>query len=223
MESGAHGRIEVQAPTVGEAKWAAAKALEHQFPGVTADQILFDILEEGDGGGQDARVGAEVDVEAWAEQVNRLPDEPAERVRALLSRIVLALDLRSSVDVVETDDEIRATVNGDDLGLFIGKHGNTIDAVQQLAARAAFRGISERKLVIVDAAGYRERREQSLKRSADTATEDALSFGRSVELEPMSAHERKVVHRYLSDRTEVQTHSEGDEPDRRLVVTPTAA
>ena len=223
MESGAQGRIEVQAPTVGEAKWAAAKALEHQFPGVTADQILFEILEEGDSNDQDARVGAEVDVEAWAEQANRLPDEPAERVRALLSRIVLALDLRSSVDVVETDDEIRATVNGDDLGLFIGKHGNTIDAVQQLAARAAFRGISERKLVIVDAAGYRERREQSLKRSADTASEDALSFGRSVELEPMSAHERKVVHRYLSDRTDVQTHSEGDEPDRRLVVTPTAA
>lgn len=223
MGSGAGGRIEVQAPTVGEAKWAAAKALEHQFPGVTADEILFDVVDEGDEGERDARVGAEVDVEAWAEQADRLPDEPAERIRALLSRIVLALDLRSSVDVVETDDEIRATVNGDDLGLFIGKHGNTIDAVQQLAARSAFRGIAERKLVIVDAAGYRERREQALKRSADTAAEDALSFGRSVELEPMSAHERKVVHRYLSDRTDVQTHSEGDEPDRRLVVTPTAA
>ena len=73
---------------------------------------------------------------------------------------------------------------------------------------------------MVDAAGYRERREAALHRAADRAVSVALSFGRPVELEPMRAPERKVVHLYLSERTDVETHSEGDEPDRRLVVSP---
>ena len=80
--------------------------------------------------------------------------------------------------------------------------------------------MQSRKRVVVDAAGYREKREATLQRQADRAVSDALDFGRAVELEPMSSHERKVVHNYLADRTDVETHSEGDEPDRRLVVTP---
>jgi spoIIIJ-associated protein len=111
-------------------------------------------------------------------------------------------------------------VNGDDLGLLIGKHGATIDAVQHLAFRAASRGREERKQVVVDAAGYRERREAALRRMADRAVADALSFGRPVELDPMRPAERKIVHLYLRERTDVETHSEGDEPDRRLVVSP---
>ena len=127
------------------------------------------------------------------------------------------------MDIEETDDEIRATVNGEDLGLLIGKHGATIDALQHIACRAAFRGGEERKQVVVDAAGYRERREAALHRMADRAVADALRFGRPVELEPMRAPERKIVHNYLSERSDVETHSEGDEPERRLVVSPLAA
>ena len=114
-------------------------------------------------------------------------------------------------------------MDGDDLGLLIGKHGATIDALQHIAMRAALRGDAERKQVTVDAAGYRERREQALHRAADRAVADALRYGRPVELEPMRALERKVVHIYLRDRTDIETHSEGDEPDRRLVVTPVRA
>ncbi len=137
-----------------------------------------------------------------------------------MTRVVQALGLRATVDVEETDAELRATVNGDDLGLLIGKHGATIDALQHLAMRAALRGAETRKQVTVDAAGYRDRRAQALHRAADRAVADALRYGRAVELEPMRALERKVVHTYLSDRTDIETHSEGDEPDRRLVVTP---
>jgi spoIIIJ-associated protein len=143
-----------------------------------------------------------------------------ERVRAVVGRIVQALGLRGTVDVAETDDEIRATVNGEELGLLIGKHGATIDAVQHLAFRAAFHGDAERKRVVVDASGYRDRRETALQRMADRAAAEALRYDRPVELEPMRAPERKVVHNYLSERTDIETHSEGDEPDRRLVVTP---
>ena len=150
-----------------------------------------------------------------------LPDTPIERVRELISRVVETMGLDAEVVVEETDEEIRAAVKGDDVGLLIGKHGSTIDALQHLAIRAAYLNeTGDRKSVVVDAAGYRERREAALRRAADQAAADALEFGRAVELEPMGAYERRTVHTYLRDRTDIQTHSEGDEPDRRLVVSP---
>jgi spoIIIJ-associated protein len=206
--------------TLGEAKWAAMKELETRFPGLTAESVEFEVVEEPSGGESPARVRGEVDVDAWREAADELPDEPAERVRAVVGRIVQALGLRASVDIEEGDEEIRATVNGDDLGLLIGKHGATIDAVQHLAFRVASRGLEERKQVVVDAAGYRDRRQTALHRVADRAVSEALRFGRAVELEPMRPGERKIVHLYLREHTEVDTHSEGDEPERRLVVTP---
>ena len=115
------------------------KELEPRFPGVTAECVSFEVLDEAEHG-EPVRVRAEVDPEAWRAAAEEIPDEPAERVRAIVSRTVHALGLRATVDVEETDDEIRATVNGDDLGLLIGKHGATIDALQHIAYRAAFRG-----------------------------------------------------------------------------------
>jgi spoIIIJ-associated protein len=210
---------EAEGDTLGEAKWAAMKSLEARFPGLTADCVSFDVTDEGGSDGP-ARVRAEVDVDAWRSVAEAIPDEPAERVRAIVSRVVHALGLHATVDIDEGADEIRATVNGDELGLLIGKHGATIDALQHLAFRAAFQGDAIRKSVVVDAAGYRERREGALHRMADRAAAEALQYNRPVELEPMRATERKIVHTYLSERTDVETHSEGDEPDRRLVVSP---
>ncbi len=215
------GRAEAEADTVGAAKWSALKALEPDFPGIEADDATFEVLDPGDEqAGRPARVVAQVDVARWEEAPEDLPEEPAERVRALVGHVATALGLRASVNVEETADEIRARVNGEDLGLLIGKHGATIDALQHLAARAAFHGRDERKLVVLDAAGYRERRAAALERAADQAVADAVAYGRPVELEPMSAYERRAVHTYLRDRTEIETHSEGDEPERRLVVSP---
>jgi spoIIIJ-associated protein len=218
-------RAEAAGATLGEAKWNAMKELGQRFPGLDADAVRFEVLAEGDeAAGDPARVAGEVDLDAWRAVAQRVPDEPAERVRAIVTRVCAAIGLRASVDIEETEDEIRATVNGEDLGLLIGKHGATIDALQHLAFRGAFRGDDDaRKRVTVDAAGYRERREAALRRAADRAVADALSFGRPVELEPMGAAERKIVHQYLSERHEVETHSEGTEPDRRLVVTPVRA
>lgn len=152
--------------------------------------------------------------------LEEIPETPVERVRAVVARVAAALDEESAVEMEETAEAITATVVGEDLGLVIGRHGATIDALQHLAGRAAFRDEDERKRVIVDAAGYRERREEILTSAAERAVEDALATEAPVELEPMSAAERRVVHTYLKDRAEVETHSEGDEPDRRLVVTP---
>lgn len=210
---------EAEGDTLGEAKWRAMKLLEPRFPGITAECVRFEMIADGDDA--PSRVRGEVDEEAWRDAADGdLPEEPAERLRAVITRVVQALGLQATVDVEESADEIRATANGEELGLLIGKHGATIDALQHLGMRAALRGAEERKRVVVDAAGYRERREAALQRSADRAVSDAISFGRSVELEPMRALERKVVHMYLRDRAEVETHSVGDEPDRRLVVSP---
>lgn len=221
-ENGAADGLAAEGASVGEAKWSAVKALQPRFPGLEAEHVEFEVLDEGDADeGRPAKVMARVDAARWsASSSEELPEEPVERVRALLVRVCQALGLRASVDVEETDEEIFAVVNGEDLGLLIGKHGATIDALQHLAARIAFRGMRDRKSVTIDAAGYRERREAALQRAADQAVDDALSFGRPVELEPMSSAERRIVHTYLRDRSEIQTHSEGDEPERRLVVSP---
>ncbi len=153
---------------------------------------------------------------------SEIPTQPAERVRALVERVVETLDLEASVAVEEVETEIRATVEGDELDLLIGSDGETIDALQYIASRAAFADSGERKAVVIDAAGYRGRREVALHGAADRAATEALASGRPVELEPMSSPERKIVHQYLAERGDIETHSEGQEPRRRLVVTPTA-
>jgi spoIIIJ-associated protein len=150
-----------------------------------------------------------------------MPEEPADRVRAVLERVLDELELKGEVAINEDEDEIVAVVDGDDdYGLLIGKRGQTIDALQLLCYQAAFRGIPERKRVMVDAAGYRERRRETLQRRADRAAEQALDLSRPIELDAMSAPERRVVHERLKERPEVETYSEGTEPHRCVVVAP---
>lgn len=150
------------------------------------------------------------------------PRPPAEEtVHELLERVVEALGLDADIEVTDDGETCTGTVNGEDLGLFIGRHGQTIDAVQHLAQRMAGpRSGDAARRIVIDAEGYRERREQMLQRQADQAVEDALRYDRPVALDAMTASERRLVHEYLRDREGVQTYSEGDEPDRHLVVAP---
>ncbi len=152
--------------------------------------------------------------------MEELPEAPADRVKTVLERVVGDLDLEAEISVEEDDEEIRASVDGEEVGLLIGRRGQTIDALQLLCFQIAFQGRPERKRVSVDAAGYRERQGESLRRQADAAAEDAVRDGRAIELEAMGPTERRVVHEHLRDRTEVETYSEGDEPHRFVVVTP---
>jgi len=148
------------------------------------------------------------------------PDEPASRVREILERVVDELGLEASVEVDEGEEEIVGRIDGEDVGLLIGRRGQTIDAVQLLCYRAAFRGRQDRKRVVVDAAGYRERRREAIERQADRAGERALRTGKEIELEPMSPTERRVVHQHLKDRAGLETFSEGEEPERCVIVAP---
>src|SRR3954451_20354063 len=146
--------------------------------------------------------------------------EPPDRVRAILERIVDELGVDASVELSESEEEIVGRVDGEDLGLLIGRRGQTIDAIQLICYRAAFRGRQDRKRVTIDAAGYRERRREAIERQAERAAERALRSGNEVELEPMTATERRVVHQHLKERAGVETFSEGDEPERCVVVAP---
>ena len=144
----------------------------------------------------------------------------AECVRDLLEQVARGIGIEAEVRVTEEDGVINGELIGDDLGLLIGHHGQTIDAIQHLAYRIAFRQTEESVRVVIDAAGYRERRAVALRAAADQAAEAAVHDRRPVSLEAMSALERKVVHEHLKSRHDVETYSEGQEPERRLVVAP---
>lgn len=142
-------------------------------------------------------------------------------LRELLERVVEGLGLQAEVVIEADDEEISGTLDGEDLGLFIGRHGSTIEAVQHLAQRILLADPeAPRRRIVVDAAGYRARRREALERQADQAAAEALRFDRAVALDAMTASERKVVHEYLRDRDDIETYSEGEEPDRHLVVAP---
>jgi len=146
--------------------------------------------------------------------------EPAELLEELLEEVTAGLGLEVEVEVEESAGVLRGWIVGDDVGLFIGRRGQTIDAVQHLAQRIVFPDGPAPVRVEVDADGYRERRAELLRADADDAAEEALRDDRAIELEPMPPSERRIVHEYLRDRGGVQTHSEGDEPKRFLVVSP---
>jgi spoIIIJ-associated protein len=146
--------------------------------------------------------------------------EPAELLEELLEEITAGLGLEVEVEVEQSAGLLRGLIKGEDVGLFIGRRGQTIDAVQHLAQRIVFPEGPSTVRVEIDADGYRERRAQLLREDADDAAEEALRDGRPVELEPMPPSERRIVHEYLRERGGVETHSEGEEPKRFLVVAP---
>jgi spoIIIJ-associated protein len=147
-------------------------------------------------------------------------EQATTRVRELMERIAGAAGVDVDVDIRVDEGGLTAEYLGEDLGVLIGHHGQTIDAIQHLAYRFATQGDSERVSVVVDAAGYRERRAQTLRQTAEQAAQTAVSDRRPVPLEAMSALERKVIHEHLKGRHDVETYSEGQEPSRHLVVAP---
>jgi spoIIIJ-associated protein len=144
-----------------------------------------------------------------------------ELLQELLEHVSKGLGLEAEIEVAVDDEAITGTLHGEDLGLFIGRHGQTIDAVQHLAQRILLADPEAPRLrIVVDAENYRARRREALEKQADQAAVDAERYGRPVALDAMTASERKHVHEYLRERGGVDTHSEGDEPERHLVVTP---
>jgi spoIIIJ-associated protein len=217
--------VEATGETVGEAKWAALRELEQRYPALDKGAVRFEVVTEGERGllgvgYSPARVVAHLPAAA-ADAVDLDESDLAAEVRLIVSRVVAALGVDGRVDVREDDETITATCSGADVALLIGRHGQTIDAVQYLLNAISHRAHGDtRKEVIVDAAGYRERRRATLESLAVRTAEQVRMRGEPVELEPMTAVERKVVHLKLKEFDGVQTSSEGTEPNRYVVVLP---
>ena len=223
-------QVEASGETVGEAKWSALRELERRQPGLDKSAVRFQVVSEGERGllgvgFTPARVIATVSADARppAEGIPPPADESelAAEARGLVQRIVEGIGVSASVELVEDEESITVSCSGPDLGMLIGRHGQTIDAIQYLANAAMYRGHQEgRKEVVVDAAGYRARRRTSLEALAVRSAERAVANSSQVELEPMTAVERKVVHLCLKEFPGVETTSEGTEPNRFVVIQP---
>jgi spoIIIJ-associated protein len=218
--------VEGAGETVGEAKWAAMQQLEALLPGLDRGAVTFQVVSEGERGllgvgYTPARVLALAPPTAAADRV--APSSTAADAavaKELLDRTIAALELSASTRIEEGEDEIRVTIGGPDVGVLIGRHGQTLDALQIIANAIARRSGDEPRRVVVDAAGYRDRRETTLRSLAREHAARAVALGERVPLEAMSGSERRIVHESLKDDPEVTTASEGVEPHRYVVIVP---
>jgi len=218
--------VEATGETVGEAKWAALRELEHRVPGLDRESVQFQVVSEGERGL--LGVGftpAHVIATAEAAEVPSTEElgtgDEARAAREIVERIAAGIGADVAITTREHESGVTINCSGADVALFIGKHGQTIDAIQYLANAITRAGGGEHE-VIVDAAGYRARRTATLENLARRTAQRASATGRRVAMEPMTPVERKIVHEALKDDPEVETASEGTEPNRFVVVFPRA-
>lgn len=214
--------VEATGETVGEAKWAALRELEVLVPGLDRDSVEFQVVAEGERGLLGVGYTPAQVIASASTTEQPPPDDSSDEAhiaRDFVQRVAAAIGASVTAAAKERDGTVTVTCTGADLGLFIGKHGQTIDAIQYLA-NAMARSQGYQYDVVVDAAGYRARRTATLETLARRAAQRASATGRRIELEPMTPVERKIVHEVLKDDPEVATESEGSEPNRYVVVLP---
>lgn len=214
--------VEATGETVGEAKWAALRELEVLVPGLDRDSVEFQVVAEGERGLLGVGYTPAQVIASASTTEQPTPDDSSDEAhiaRDFVQRVAAAIGASVAAAAKERDGTVTVTCTGADLGLFIGKHGQTIDAIQYLA-NAMARSQGYQYDVVVDAAGYRARRTATLETLARRAAQRASATGRRIELEPMTPVERKIVHEVLKDDPEVATESEGSEPNRYVVVLP---
>ena len=219
--------VERSAPTVEEAVEAALDEL-----GISEQAALIKIIQEPKSGflgiaGQQAivrvraREGAPVDDSA-EEEIDPATAEQAETAADFLEGLIDAIGIDGEVDIAQVEGstyvEIWADNDPDSLGVLIGKHGNTLEAIQELVRTVVYRKTAERCLVLVDVEDYRKRRRSQILRRARDVARRVQRSGRQEALEPMSAYERKLVHDAVAQMGGLETASEGEEPNRRVVI-----
>jgi len=201
--------VEKSGKTVEEAVESALREIN-----LTRDEIEIEVLEEpskglfGFIGGRPALVRV------------KPKETPARKARALLEKVMQAMDLDVDIDVIEKDEKILININGPDLGILIGRRGETLDALQYLVNLSANKNADKRKRILIDIEGYRKRREDTLKKLAYKLADKAKQRGRNVILEPMNSMERRIIHTALQGRDDIYTFSEGEEPYRKIIIAP---
>lgn len=201
--------VEKAGKTVDEAVDLALKELD-----VSIDDVSVEILEEPSKGilglimVKQARVRITV------------KEESPNRAVSLLKEIFRTMDLDVKINAEENEKTIMIDLEGPDLGLLIGRRGETLDALQYLVNLSVNKNQEIRKKIIIDIEGYRDRREKTLQKLAEKLAEKARQRGRNVVLEPMSAQERRIIHTALQGRDDIYTFSEGEDPYRKIIISP---
>lgn len=145
--------------------------------------------------------------------------DPVAVAQEFLQNIFTAMNIEVAIEKITVDEGVVFNLRGQDLGILIGKHGQTLDALQYLTNLAANRDIEDDRVkIIVDVEDYRKRREETLYRLAERLADKVKRRGERVVLEPMSRHERKIIHMALQDDHRISTYSEGEEPYRKVVI-----
>jgi|YelNatPaOPRAMG01_1025707.scaffolds.fasta_scaffold11697_6 spoIIIJ-associated protein len=210
--------------TVEAAKAKALEQLRKVVPLVSEGDVEFIVLDEGGQGGflgmGKSHPRVEARVRPSAERVDEGLPSAREQLLEFVEHVTEAMGIDVTIEVTETPDSIIADLAGDDLGILIGRHGQTIDALQYLAAIVVNGRRQGRRQIVIDAEGYRERRESSLRALADRTAQKVARSGGEIALKPMTAAERKIIHLHLKDHPRVQTVSEGVEPYRKVIISP---
>ncbi len=201
--------VEKNGKTVDDAVESALAELN-----VSRNEVEIDIIEEpskglfGFIGVKPARVRVKV------------KETVARQAREFLGKIMKIMKLDVNINLVEKEEKVLININGPDLGILIGKRGETLDAIQYLVSLSANKNVEKRKRIFIDIEGYRKRREDTLKKLAYKLADKARQRGRNVILEPMNSMERRIIHTALQGRDDIYTFSEGEEPYRKIIIAP---
>lgn len=204
--------VEVSAKTVNEAITEACRKF-----GVTSDRLDYQVVEEGSSGF--LGIGSKPAVIKAAVKVEEVSIE--ELAKNFLSNVFAAMNMTVTVDIKYDENERSMDINlfGDEMGVLIGKRGQTLDSLQYLVSLVVNKESEEYVRVKVDTEDYRQRRKETLENLAKNIAYKVKKTRRPVSLEPMNPYERRIIHSALQNDKYISTHSEGEEPFRRVVVT----
>jgi spoIIIJ-associated protein len=201
--------VETTAKTVDEAVELALKEL-----GAAREGVEVEVLEEPSKG-----ILGFIKVKQARVKVI-LKEGPSQKVCNLLKKIFRSMDLEVEIKTTENEKALLVDLEGNDLGILIGRRGETLDALQYLVNLSVNKNQEIRKKIIIDIEGYRNRREKTLQKLALKLADKARQRGRNVVLEPMSSQERRIIHTTLQGRDDIYTFSEGEEPYRKIIISP---
>jgi len=199
---------EKTAKTVQEAVALALEDLK-----VDENKVDIEVLDEGNKGifGLIGNKMARVRVTVRESRGDKASD--------FLSKLFEKMSVKAEIDLKESDDSIELDIKGNDMGVLIGRRGETLDSLQYLTSLVINKDNDDYKRVVVDVEKYRAKREETLINLANRLAEKVVRYKKNVTLEPMNPYERRVIHSTLQDSKQVNTHSVGEEPNRKVVIT----
>lgn len=201
--------VEKTGKTIDEAIGLALRDLN-----ASREEVEVDILEEASKG-----IFGLIGVKPARIKVT-LKEGPSQKAGIILKNIFRTMQLQVDMKVIEKEQGLFINLEGPELGILIGRRGETLDALQYLINLSVNKSQEVRKKIIIDIEGYRNRREETLQKLALKLADKAKQRGRNVVLEPMSSQERRIIHTALQGREDIYTFSEGEEPYRKIVISP---